>query len=228
MPALAELHLVCDSFCMGRQSMEQKGLNLADLLKPHWKALVIGLVAVMGEIVANLLEPWPLKIVFDNVLKARSTHGWLNAFILRTVGENQLNILGFAVAAVLAIAAVGAVSTYIEKYFSTSVGQWVTHDLRQMLYAHVQLLSLPYHDQKQTGDLISRATSDIDAIQSFVVSGLLSVLIDSLTLVGMVSVMFYINWRFTLIALSIAPVLFLVVYSFTRRIKKASREVRKK
>ncbi len=208
--------------------MEQKGLSLTDLLKPHWKALVIGLIAVMGEIAANLLEPWPLKIVFDNVLKARSTHGWLNAFILRTVGENQLGILGFAAAAVLAIAAVGAFSSYVEKYFSTSVGQWVTHDLRQMLYAHVQLLSLPYHDQKQTGDLISRATSDVDAIQSFIVSGLLSVLIDSLTLMGMVSVMFYINWRFTLIALSVVPALFLVVYSFTRRIKKASREVRKK
>jgi ATP-binding cassette, subfamily B, bacterial len=71
-------------------------------------------------------------------------------------------------------------------------------------------------------------TSDIDAIQSFIASGLLGVLISSITLVGMVAVMFYINWRFTLIALSVAPVLFALVYSYTRRIKKASREVRKK
>ena len=53
-------------------------------------------------------------------------------------------------------------------------------------------------------------------------------LVNVLTLVGMIGVMFYLNWRFTLIALSVSPVLFLVVYSFTRRIKKASREVRKK
>src|SRR6266705_3444136 len=92
----------------------------------------------------------------------------------------------------------------------------------------MQRLSLAYHDQKRTGDLISRVTSDIDAIQSFITSGLLGSLINVITLLGMIGVMLYINWRFTLIALSVAPVLFLVVYSYTRRIKKASREVRKK
>jgi subfamily B ATP-binding cassette protein MsbA len=89
-------------------------------------------------------------------------------------------------------------------------------------------MSLGFHDQSQTGDLISRVTSDIDAVQSFIASSLLGALINCLTLVGMVGVMFYINWRFTLIALSVAPVLFLVVYRYTRQIKKASREVRKK
>jgi subfamily B ATP-binding cassette protein MsbA len=92
----------------------------------------------------------------------------------------------------------------------------------------MQRLSLAYHDHTQTGDLLSRVTSDIDAIQSFIASGLLGALVSSLTLVGMVGVMFYINWRFTLIALSIAPILYVVVYSYTRRIKKAAREVRKK
>ena len=125
-------------------------------------------------------------------------------------------------------ASLGALCSYTEKYLTTSVGQWVMHDLRRTLYSHVQRLSLSYHDHKQTGDLISRVTSDIDAIQSFIASGLLGALVDSLTLVGMVGVMFYINWRFTLIALSVAPVLFVVVYTYTRRIKKASREVRKK
>src|SRR4029077_8015671 len=69
---------------------------------------------------------------------------------------------------------------------------------------------------------------DIDAIQSFIASGLLGALINTLTLIGMVGVMFYLNWRFTLIALSVAPVLFVIVYTYTRRIKKAAREVRKK
>ena len=81
------------------------------------------------------------------------------------------------------------------------------HDLRQTLYFHIQRLSLAYHDQKSTGDLISTVTSDIDSIQTFITPGLLDALINILTLVGMVTVMFYINWRFTLIALSVAPVL---------------------
>jgi len=78
------------------------------------------------------------------------------------------------------------------------------------------------------GDLIGRVTSDIEAIQSFVVTALLGSVVSVLTLLGMVSVMFYLNWRFTLIALSVAPALFGVVFYYTRRIKKASREVRKK
>jgi len=205
-------------------------LTWKTLLRPHAKALAVGLLAVIGETIADLLQPWTLKIVFDNVLKSGSLNGqgWLNQLILSTVGTNRLAILRFAAVAALVIAVAGAVCSYWEKYLTTSVGQWVMHDLRRTLYSHVQRLSLSYHDHKQTGDLISRVTTDIDAIQSFIASGVLGVFINILTLAGMVGVMFYINWRFTLIALSVAPGLFAVVYSYTRRIKKASREVRKK
>ena len=181
-----------------------------------------------GEAIAGLLEPWPLKIVLDDVLGSHPFKGWLSRLIRMTAGTNKLNILMFAAAAVLVIAAFGAACSYAEKRITTTVGEWVAHDLRSTLYSHIQRLSLAYHDQKRTGDLISRVTSDIDAIQSFVSSGLLGALVSSLTLVGMVGVMLYLDWRFTLIALSVAPVLFVVVYSYTRRIKKAAREVRKK
>src|SRR2546427_10339372 len=71
-------------------------------------------------------------------------------------------------------------------------------------------------------------TSDISAIQDFINSALLGILVNVLTLAGTIGVMFYISWRFTLVALSVTPVLFLVVHFYTRRIKKASRAVRKK
>jgi subfamily B ATP-binding cassette protein MsbA len=206
----------------------RKTVNFAELLKPHSKALAFGLAAVIGEGVANLLEPWPLKVVLDNVLRSRPLPAWLERFIVNSIGIDKMAVLKFAVLAVLAIAVLGAICSYAEKSITTSVSQWVMHDLRRILYSHIQRLSLSYHDHTRTGDLISRVTSDIDAIQSFIASGLLGVLINSLTLLGMVGVMFYLNWRFTLIALSVAPLLFLVVYSYTRRIKKASREVRKK
>src|SRR5579863_5431327 len=203
-------------------------LKITDLLRPHSKVLMLGLLAVIGEGIANLLEPWPLKIVLDTVLKSKPLQGWLGHLIQSTVGDDKLAILKLSAIAALVIAATGALCSYTEKYLTTSVGQWVMHDLRRTLYSHIQRLSLAYHDQKRTGDLISRVTGDIDAIQSFITTGLLSVLINCLTLVGMVAVMFYINWRFTLIALSVAPPLFAVVYTYTRRIKKASREVRQK
>jgi subfamily B ATP-binding cassette protein MsbA len=108
------------------------------------------------------------------------------------------------------------------------VSQWISHDLRRTLYYYIQRLSLAEHDEARTGDLITRVTSDISAVQDFINSALLGILVNLLTLAGMIGVMFYINWRFTLIALSVSPVLFLVVFYYTRRIKKASRAVRKK
>ena len=84
----------------------------------------------------------------------------------------------------------------------------------------------PYCDKQQAGPLISTITDDIDAVQDFINSALLGIFVNLLTLVGMVGVMLWVSWRFALIALSVAPVLFFVVYWFTRRIKAASRAVR--
>ena len=203
-------------------------LRISELLKTHKRSLTLGLLAVAGEGAANLLQPWPLKLVLDSVLRSRPDHTSVSKWIHGFVGTDSLDILKFACLAVLAIAVIDALCSYGEKYLTTSIAQWISYDLRQAIYSHIQKLSLAFHDQERTGDLISRVTGDIDSIQSFITQGLLGVLINTITLIGMIAVMFYINWRFTLIALSIAPVLFAIVYTYTRRIKKASREVRKK
>ena len=203
-------------------------LKIIRLIRPHWQALSIALLAVLGETVTDVLEPWPIKIVVDNIVQTKKLPGWLAGIVTGLFGQNKYAILDFAVLAVAAIAVVGAISSYVEKYLTTSVSQWVAHDLRRTLYNHIQRLSLADYDQTRTGDLITRVTSDIEAVQDFVDSALLGMLVNALTLVGMIGVMLYINWRFTLIALSVAPVLLVVVYTFTRRIKKASRAVRKK
>jgi len=207
---------------------DNRQLTIGCLLGPHAKSLAIGVGAVLVEGVANLAEPWPLKVVLDNVLKSKPGTGWLNQVLYFAAGDDRVSLLKFAALAVLLIAAVGAVCSYTERYVTTSLGQWVMHDLRHTLYSHIQRLSLSYHNRKQTGDLISRLTSDIDAIQSFIATGLLGALINSLTLVGMTVIMFCLSGQFTLIALSVAPLLFVTVFRYTRRIKNASREVRRK
>jgi ATP-binding cassette subfamily B protein len=168
-----------------------------------------------------------LKIVLDYLLQSRPLPGWMMP-VVGWIGAGKLAVLNFAVLAVAVIAVIGAVSSYLNTYLTTNVGQWVMHDLRRTLYHHIHRLSLAEHDEKRTGDLIGRVTSDIESIQDFVTSALLGIVTNVLTLMGIIGVMLYLNWRFTLISLSIAPVLFLVVYVFTRRIKKASRDVRKK
>src|SRR5256714_10746940 len=205
----------------------QKKIRITDLLYPHWGTLTFAFIAVLGESITDLLEPWPLKIVFDYVFASKRMPDWL-AGIVGFIGTDKFSILNFAVLAVIVIANFGAVSSYCEKYLTTSVGQWVMHDLRRVLYSHIQRLSLSYHDQKRTRDLISRVTTDIDAVQSLISQVMLGILVNILTLLGMMLVMLYLNWAFTVIALLVAPGLFLVVYHFTHRIKKASRAVRRK
>jgi len=173
-----------------------------DLLRPHRGVLALAFLAVVGEAGTDLLEPWPLKIVFDYVFGTKHLPSWMTELLGPTLGLSKVGILHFAIVTVIVIAVAGAVSAYAEKYLTTSVGEWVMHDLRRVLYHHIQRLSLAYHDHKLTGDLISTVTADIDAIQDFISQALLGILVNVLTLAGMLLVMFYLNWRFTLVALA--------------------------
>jgi ATP-binding cassette, subfamily B, bacterial len=206
----------------------QSTFSIARVLRPHWKALLVAFVAVLFESLADLVEPWPIKIVLDYVVGSKLLPHWLSGLISLAPGSDKQAVLNFAVMLVIAVALVGAVSSYTEDYLTTKVGQWVMHDLRHDLYHHIQRLSFTDYDRQRTGDLISRITSDIDAIQDFASSALLGIVIDLVTLVGMLIIMFSLNWRFTLIALAVAPLLFLEVYSLTLRSKRATRAVRKK
>ena len=211
-----------------RSRSSLRGVRIIDLVRPHWKSLSLAFVAVLGETLTGILEPWPIKIVIDSIQHSKALPGLLGRMVAGTFGQGPYAALNFAVAAVAAIAIVGAVSVYFEKYLTTSVSQWVGHDLRRTIYHHIQRLSLAEHDKARTGDMITRVTTDIEVIQTFIDSALLGILVNLMTLTGMIAVMFYLDWRFTLISLSVMPVLFVVVYSFTGRIKKASRAVRTK
>src|SRR5919202_4589847 len=208
--------------------MSVKKIQVTRLLRPYWRQLVVAFLAIMAESATDLLEPWPLKVVFDYVFGSKPMPAWLERLVGSTVGTSKFSVLNFAALAVILIAAVSAVSTYAEKYLTTSVGQRVMHDLRHTLYNHIQRLSLAFFERQKTGDLIVRMTSDIDAVQDFVSSALLGILVNVLALLGMLGVMFYLDWRFTLISLAIAPALFILVYSYTRRIKHNARLVKKK
>src|SRR3989475_9342208 len=207
---------------------QERQISLAALVLSQWKMLALGLLAALGSVAADILQPLPLKIVIDNVLGAKALPQWLAPLLSFVFGTNKAAILTFAVVSVVLVALVNAVSSYVQSLSMTTVGQWVMHDLRSTLYHQIQRLSLSYHDRSQTGDLIMRVTSDIDTVQSFIASTLMDSIVDMLALIGMVAVMFYFDWKFALVALSVAPILFIFVYQYTPRIKKATRAVRKK
>jgi subfamily B ATP-binding cassette protein MsbA len=200
-------------------------VSLLRLLRPYWRLLTIAFLAMLVAGAADLLEPWPLKIVFDHVLGSKPPPSWLPSWISH---GDRLTVLAAAAFAVVAFAVIGAVSTYTHKYLATTVGKRVGYDLRHMLYHHIQRLSLAFYEGRRTGDMVVRLTSDIDAAEDFITNAVLGILLDLLTITGMVVVMLTIDWKFSLIALSVAPVLFVLVYHYTRRIKAATRAVKQK
>jgi len=196
------------------------------LVRPYKKWLFIVIVAMLVETTMSLAAPWPLTIVLDSVLDGRPLPGafaWL-------VGNDpgQLYKLNVAVIATVVIALLQAGSSYLNAYFTVSIGQWIAHDLRHSMYAHLQRLSMSYYDKQQIGPLISTITDDINAVQEFASTSLLDLVIDSLTIVGMLAVMFMLNWKFTLVALALTPLLAVFVYRLRSVVKRATHDVRRR
>ena len=199
-----------------------------ELVRPYRGWLIIVFVAMLIETAMSIAAPWPLKIIIDNVVgkhKLPEFLGWLRDV---SYGEHTLALAGVAAGGAVLIALIGAIAGYIDNYYTESVAQYVANDLRQRLYHHLHRLSLKYYDTHKIGNMLSTITSDVGTIQSFASTALLSILVDALTIVGMVFVMLYLNFDFALIAVGVTPFLLLFVARFKKAVKKATHEVRKR
>ena len=202
---------------------------IRQLIRPYRGTLLLILIAMTVETLMSLAGPWPLKIILDNVVGSHHLPAWFDHFVASPVGgmgPGKMKIAAVAAVSAILIAVIGSLASYIENYYTESVGQWVAHDLRMRTYHHLQRLSLAYYDSHQTGVLLSTITDDIQTIQSFASSATLGILVDLLTIVGMLGLMFWLNWDFALVAVGITPFLLLFVSRFKRAVKKATREVR--
>jgi ABC-type multidrug transport system fused ATPase/permease subunit len=196
------------------------------LLRPYRGWLIIVFAAMLVEITMSLAAPWPLKLVLDDALGNHQLPQWLAWAHNYGFGRHTLGVALFAGVATLLIAILGAIATYIDNYYTTSIGQWVANDLRVRIYEHLHRLSLAYYDQAKTGALMSTITSDVSTVQDFASSSTLDILVDLLTIVFMLGLMFWLDWDFTLIAVGVTPFLLLFVMRFKKAVKEVTREVR--
>jgi ABC-type multidrug transport system fused ATPase/permease subunit len=202
---------------------------IRELLRPYRGTLVVILLAMLVETLMSLAGPWPLKIILDNVVGSHHLPKWLDAFVGSVstgLGPGKMRIAAAAALITIFIAVIGSLASYIDNYYTESVGQWVAHDLRMRTFHHLQRLSLAYYDSHQTGTLLSTITDDIQTIQGFASSATLGILVDLLTIIGMLGLMFWLNWDFALMAVGVTPFLLLFVSRFKRAVKKATHEVR--
>ena len=200
--------------------------HFVPLLRPFWKQLLLAVLAMVVDAAVSVFRPWPLKVVIDRVLSHKPSrvpflHAWLdNAPFSRT------EILYGACVATLVISAVTAVLSY---YFTRAMGnlaEQFAFAIRRDFFAHLQRLSLRFHDRQRTGDLTTRLTADTQAIQEMIANGVTVLGTNSCLLAGMLVMMTWLNWRFALVSLSVAPLLFWTVLRYKRRIKAASRKAR--
>ena len=202
---------------------------ILELLRPY-RWMVAGIFAVLLlQIAANLAAPWPLKVVLDSVVGDHPLPGWLHGLLEPLLGgEGRMHIALLAALMLVAIAVVNAIATYVANYLTETVGQRVGNDLRTRAYHHLQQLSLNYFDTHRVGPILSTLTDDVDTIQEFASASTLGIATDLLTIVGMLSLMLWLQWDFTLIALAIAPLLLLFDSRIRKAVKAATHEVRRR
>jgi subfamily B ATP-binding cassette protein MsbA len=201
---------------------------IGSLVRPYRGTLAVILTAMLAETLMSLAAPWPLKMILDNVVGDHPVAPWLDPLLTPLLHSgSRMHVAVLAALLYVVIALLGAAASYIDNYYTESVGQWVAHDLRMRTYTHLQRLSLSYYSTHQTGVMLSTLTTDIQTIQSFASSSTLDIFVDLLTIVSMLGLMFWLNWDFTLIALAVTPFLLLFVFRFKKAVKKATHEVRK-
>jgi ABC-type multidrug transport system fused ATPase/permease subunit len=211
----------------GPSSPSMPRLVLA-LAAPYRGWLTIIVIAMLAETAAGLAAPWPLKIVIDHVLDGEPIPPWLVRMLGPALTGSGVAVAAAAAAGVVLLAAIGGLASYIDNYYTESVGQWVANDLRVRVFDHLEHLSFNYYDTHQTGALLSTMTDDVRTIQDFVSSSVLGMLIDVTTIAGMLGLMFWLNWGFTLIVLAVTPLLLMFVAHFKRAVKRATREMRQR
>jgi subfamily B ATP-binding cassette protein MsbA len=196
------------------------------LVRPYLAWLVIVTATMLIETTMSLAAPWPLKIVLDSVLDDQpvpASWHWLTG-----ASPGPVALLNAAAIGTVVIALLQAGSAYLAAYFTVSIGQWIAHDLRQSVYAHLQRLSLSYHERQQVGPLISTITDDINAVQDFASTSLLDLVIDTLTVAGMLAIMFALNWRFSIVALIGTPLLAIFVIRLRGAVRQSTHDVRRR
>ena len=184
-------------------------------LRPHRGRFAGGLALTLLGIGLDLLKPLPLAVVLDTILGQRPLHPILAPWLL---GISRTPLLAAAAATIVVITIAIGAATVGSNYLTIDVGQRMVNDLRIGLYSHLQKLSLKFHYQQQTGDLLFRVMADTFSIQSMVMNGILPLVSAGLTLAGMFAVMARYDFSLALVALGVTPPLYLAITRLSSRI----------
>jgi ATP-binding cassette subfamily B protein len=144
------------------------------------------------------------------------------------MGQRDLLLVVWLSLATIALAAVRGLFQFAQGAWGARVAQGIAYDLRNELYAKIQSLSFSYHDRSHTGQLLTRATSDVDQVQMFVGRGAIMFLSAALMMLSSLVILFTLNWRLALVMLVIIPVTFALVGGFARAAMPLFKEIQQR
>ncbi|MDQ3171585.1 MAG: ABC transporter ATP-binding protein/permease [Acidobacteriota bacterium] len=183
--------------------------RLMKYLRPYKRETVLALVAILFSSALGLLQPWLMKVAIDE-----------------HIATGEIDGLG-AIAGVLLASLAGLfVLEFYETYTLQKIGQQIMFDLRGEIYGHLQKLDLRYYDRNPVGRLMTRVTTDVDALNDLFASGIVTVFGDVLALAGIIVALLLMDWRLALVSFTVLPLLAIVTQWFRTNVRSLYREVR--
>ena len=183
--------------------------RLLQYLRPYWRQVALAFVTIIVSAVASLVQPYLIKVAID-----------------RYITQRQLAGLDGLAALYLTVLVASFASEYFQTWTLQLTGQRIMYDLRMAIYRHLQRLDLRYYDKNPVGRLMTRVTSDVDVLNDLFTSGVVTIFGDVFTLVGIMGMMLWMNWRLALVAFSVLPLIFFVTQWFRRHVRDSYRAVR--
>ena len=183
--------------------------RLLTYLRPHGRSVGISLAAIVAYSALQLAPPYLTKIVIDD-----------------HIATGTLDGLDRIAAAFLAVLAGSFVLEYVQTYTLQMMGQRIMYDLRMEIYRHLQRLDVRFYDRNPVGRLMTRVTTDVDALNDLFASGVIAVGRDVVTLAGIMVVLLWMDWRLALVAFSVLPAIALVTHWFRTNARESYRQVR--
>ncbi len=193
--------------------------------RKHKGLMAVSLLALCAEVLLRLMEPWPLKFVFDRILGGGKRDRL--SFLPRLPDVEPMTLLALAALAVVAITVLRSIASYWQTIGFAQIGNRVLRKVRAQLYRHVQYLSLSFHTRARTGDLVVRVIGDVGMLQDVAVTALIPTIAKALIVLGMIGLMFSMNWQLALIAVSVFPLFWLRTVTLTHRIREVAQKQRR-
>ncbi|AMY09621.1 putative ABC transporter ATP-binding protein [Luteitalea pratensis] len=183
--------------------------RLMGYLRPYKVRAAFALVAIVAGVAFSLAQPVLVKRAIDQYIASGDLAG---------VGTVALLYLGTLVGAFVA--------EFVQTTTLQMLGQRIMYDMRRQVFDHLQRLDLAYYDRNPVGRLMTRVTSDVDAINDLFTSGVVSVFGDVLSLLGIIVVLVSLDWRLALLTFCVLPLILMVTQWFRRNVRESYREVR--